>query len=238
MLRSTQCKYPCLRSAGTVGSHTYTPLVAPSASVAPTLCLHGVRLLGGADTARVAARFGLDHDATLEALLDFEAVGWVSRTEFGGVRAWSLTDTGRAENERQLAAELDACGGRDETRRAHEEFVALNGRFLQAVTDWQLRPMSGATLVSNDHSDFRWDDRVIERLVAAGRGLQPVCDGLSGVLTRFDGFGVRYVQAVRRVQAGQTRWVDGIDLDSCHVVWMQLHEDLLATLGLRRGDGS
>lgn len=221
-----------------MGWRTHTPLVAPSASIAQTLCLHGVRLLGGADTARVAARFRLDYGATLEALLDFEAVGRVSRTEFGGVRAWSLTDAGRAENERQLAAELDACGGREETRRAHEEFVALNGLFLQAVTDWQLRPMPGATLVSNDHSDFRWDDRVIERLVAAGRGLQPVCDELSGVLTRFDGYGDRYDKAVQRVRAGETRWVDAIDLDSCHVVWMQLHEDLLATLGLRRGHSS
>jgi hypothetical protein len=209
--------------------------VTPQASTTPTLCLHGVRLLGGADTARVAARFGLDYDATQEALLDFEAAGWVSGTEFSGSRAWSLTETGRVENERQLAAELDACGGREVTMRAHEEFVALNGRFLQAVTDWQLRPMPGDPLASNDHTDFRWDDRVIERLVAVGRRLLPVCDELSGLLTRFDGYRDRYGTSVERVQAGQTRWVDAIDVDSCHVVWMQLHEDLLATLGLQRG---
>jgi len=62
-----------------------------------------------------------------------------------------------------------------------------------------------------------------------------VCDELSGVLTRFDGYCDRYAKSVQRVQAGQTRWVDAIDVDSCHVVWMQLHEDLLATLGLQRG---
>jgi hypothetical protein len=209
--------------------------VAPQASAIPTLCLHGVRLLGGPDTGRVAARFGLDYEATQEALLDFEAVGWVSRTEFDGSRAWSLTETGREENERQLAAELDACGGREATARAHAEFVPMNGRFLQAVTDWQLRPMPGAPLASNDHTDFRWDDRVIERLVAMGRRLQSLGDELSGVLTRFDGYSERYATAAERVQAGQTRWVDAIDIDSCHVVWMQLHEDLLATLGLQRG---
>ena len=202
-----------------------------------TLCLHGVRLLGGPDTARVAARYGLDHGATQEALLDFEAVGWVSRTEFGGSRAWSLTETGREENERQLAAELHACGGREVATRAHEEFVTLNGRFLQAVTDWQMRPMPGDPLASNDHTDFRWDDRVIERLLAVGRRLRPVCDDLSGVLARFDGYSDRYATAAERVEAGQTRWVDAIDVDSCHLVWMQLHEDLLATLGLQRGHG-
>lgn len=177
----------------------------------------------------------MDQDVTQEALFDFEAVGWVSRTEFGGSRVWSLTQTGREENERQLASELDACGGREVATRAHDEFEALNGRFLQAVTDWQVRPMPGAPLASNDHTDFRWDDRVIERLLAMGRRLQPVCDDLSGVLARFDGYSDRYATAAARVEAGQTRWVDAIDLDSCHLVWMQLHEDLLATLGLQRG---
>lgn len=207
----------------------------PHASTTATLCLHSVRLLGGPDTARVAARFGLDYDATQEALLDFESVGWVSRTEFGGSRAWSLTEAGRVENERQLAAELDACGGREVATRAHDEFAVLNGRFLQAVTDWQLRPTPGDPLAANDHTDFRWDDRVIERLVAVGRRLQAVCDDLSSALARFDGYADRYATAAGRVEAGQARWVDAIDVDSCHLVWIQLHEDLLATLGLQRG---
>jgi hypothetical protein len=29
--------------------------------------------------------------------------------------------------------------------------------------------------------------------------------------------------------------VDAPDRDSCHLVWMQFHEDLLATLGIPRG---
>jgi hypothetical protein len=30
--------------------------------------------------------------------------------------------------------------------------------------------------------------------------------------------------------------VDAIEIDSCHRVWMQLHEDLIATLGMQRGN--
>ncbi len=41
---------------------------------------------------------------------------------------------------------------------------------------------------------------------------------------------------MKRVAAGQSRWLDGLGIDSCHTVWMQLHEDLLASLGLQRGD--
>jgi hypothetical protein len=28
--------------------------------------------------------------------------------------------------------------------------------------------------------------------------------------------------------------VTGVGIDSCHSVWMELHEDLLATLGMQR----
>jgi hypothetical protein len=33
--------------------------------------------------------------------------------------------------------------------------------------------------------------------------------------------------------AGQHDWVDGHDRDSCHIVWIQFYEDLLATSGYR-----
>ncbi len=49
------------------------------------------------------------------------------------------------------------------------------------------------------------------------------------------GYADRYRCALRRAQAGEFRWVDSIEVDSCHTAWRQLHEDLLATLGLQRG---
>ena len=33
---------------------------------------------------------------------------------------------------------------------------------------------------------------------------------------------------------GRRQYVDGVGIDSCHVVWFELHEDLLATLGIDR----
>lgn len=58
-----------------------------------------------------ASRFGLDRTEVWENVLDFEAFEWVTRSEFAGNAGWSLTDSGRAENERRLAAELDAFWG-------------------------------------------------------------------------------------------------------------------------------
>lgn len=48
-----------------------------------TLTLHAVRLLGFADSQRVAYRFRQGVEEVRERLLDVEAVGWVSHSEFG-----------------------------------------------------------------------------------------------------------------------------------------------------------
>jgi hypothetical protein len=37
------------------------------------------------------------------------------------------------------------------------------------------------------------------------------------------------------VDQGNRAWVDAPGRDSCHILWIQFHEDLLATLGIPRG---
>ena len=170
-----------------------------------------------------------------ELVGDFEAFGWVFYSRFAGLGGWALTDAGRAENGRQLAAELHACGAQAVVAGARAAFDPLNARFLEAVTRWQVRPLPGDPLAVNDHTDLRWDDRVIDSLTGLGAQLATLCAELSGALARFDGYPARYAASATRVQLGQIRWVDGLGIDSCHGVWMQLHEDLLATLGVDRG---
>lgn len=211
-------------------------IVSTQRSDPTTLTLHGVRLLGFAEAQQVAARFGLDRDEVGELLLDLEAYGWVSRSEFAGRAGWSLTDRGRVENERRLAGELRDAGSRFRVVEAHHRFLPLNARFQEAVTRWQVRPLPGDPMAANDHTDFQWDDRVIETLRSLGRRLTPLNADLVDVLPRFDGYAERYNAAVARVVRGESRWVDGLGIDSCHVVWMQLHEDLLASLGLDRSE--
>lgn len=207
----------------------------PSSGIA-TLTLHGVRLLGFAQPQPIASRFGLDRAEVWENLLDFEAFGWVTRSEFAGNAGWSLTDSGRTENERRLAAELDAFGVRSTVVKVHSRFLPLNARFQEAVTRWQIRPLPGDPMANNDHTDFRWDDRVLESVRSLGRRLIPMDTDLVTALARFGGYAERYNAAVARVVRGENRWVDGVGIDSCHVVWMQLHEDLLASMGLDRAD--
>ncbi|GAA0936633.1 hypothetical protein GCM10009554_24300 [Kribbella koreensis] len=197
--------------------------------------LHAVRLKGFGDEVAVAGRFGLEVDVAAEFLLDSQAFGWVAWSEFAGSRGWSLTEAGRAENARQLAAELDQVGGRAAIQQAYSDFLPLNGRLQQACTDWQLRPTASDALAFNDHTDLDWDRRVVDELGALGDSLRKISEQIGAVLERLDGYDDRFAAALSRVRAGDGSWVDRTGADSCHTVWFELHEDLIATLGLTRG---
>jgi hypothetical protein len=187
-----------------------------------------------ADARAVADRFALDLEVVQELLLDYEAFGWITRARFADVDGWALTAAGRAENERRLAAELDQTGVRSEVLAAHDVFIALNSGFLATVKDWQIRPAEADPLAVNDHTDKRWDARVLEELHGLDARLRPVSEQLESALERFAGYSERYSAALDRVDRGDGAWVAQPKIDSCHTVWMELHEDLLATLGLER----
>jgi hypothetical protein len=199
------------------------------------LALHGIRVLGAATAGEVAARYRLDADDVQEHLLDCEARGWVRTYAFAGRTTWSITDSGRKENERQLSAELDAAGAREIAAEAHAAFLPLNRRLGTACTQWQIRPTPWDPLAANDHTDWRWDERILKTLASLGTALDRACAPLVQALPRFDGHVDRYRAALARVDRGERAWVDAPDRASCHIVWIQLHEDLIATLGIERG---
>ena len=198
------------------------------------LVLHGVRVLGFADAGAIARRFHLDPAAVDEGLLDAEARGWTTHAAFGDTAGWSLTERGRAENERQLAAELAATGRVEVVRAGHTAFLPLNAVVLRACTDWQLRPTADDRFAPNDHADTAWDDAVLRALGEVEQALPALNARLADVLARFSGYDVRFTAALARARAGDHAAVDRTDTDSCHRVWFELHEDLIATLGIDR----
>jgi hypothetical protein len=196
------------------------------------LVLHAVRLLGFADTTAIARRFELPRKEVDRALQDAEARGWTTYSSFAGTAGWSLTEAGRSENERLLSAEL--AHNADAVRELYDEFLPLNALLQQACTDWQLRPTPADPLAANDHSDPAWDAGVLHELKVLNGALGPIAERLTKILPRFRGYDVRFSRALDRAVAGDAAWVDRSDVDSCHRVWFELHEDLLATLNLRR----
>ena len=204
-------------------------------SATELLALHAVRLRGFANTARLAERFGISVEEMNEHLLDFQAFGWVSRSSFGETEGWSLTAAGIRENEAKLAAELlltDAA--QTSINRAHARFLPLNRLVLGACTDWQLRPTEADSFAANDHTDSDWDARIFEKLTSASHDLDSLNNELVAVLARFTGYATRFRRALERARTGGHAWVNGTGIDSCHSVWFELHEDLIATLGITR----
>lgn len=196
--------------------------------------LHAVRLLGFADTPEVAIRARLPVPEAATALADAEARGWLQHTGFADLYGWSLTDAGRTEGERILALERQRADGDGELDAIYAAFLPLNARLLRACTDWQIRPTPQEPLAVNDHDDPAWDRRVLGELEALSHDLTHLVARLAAVLPRFAGYDDRFQTALQRAQAGERDWVDRSDVDSCHRVWFELHEDLVATLGIDR----
>jgi hypothetical protein len=123
-------------------------------------------------------------------------------------------------------------GSREESECAgvYESFGPLNRELLRVCTDWQVRP-GGAP---NDHFDAAYDWSVIDRLTAVDERAGPLLRRLGGSVPHFAPYRERLRAARRRVVDGERDWFTSPRVDSYHTVWMELHEDLLAALGLER----
>lgn len=197
------------------------------------LALHGLRLKGFAEASVVAELFTLD-DAVLIAELEQAATSEFAMFRDGRRTGWALKPAGRAENERLLAEELDASGHRDLVQAAYERFLALNGTMLAVCTRWQVKDHDAQEL--NDHTDAAYDAAVLGELKGLDDGVQPICVELASLLGRFGVYAPRFVLALEKLNSGELEWFTKPIMESYHTVWFELHEDLLATLGINRAD--
>ena len=199
----------------------------PAASDPGFLVLHALRLKGFADTSIVSALTRLPEEDAAALLEKAAAEGWATRRD-GRISGWALTTDGRARHHDLITAELDA-EARQSVEGAYRRFHDINNELLTVCTDWQLR--DGAL---NDHADPAYDESVIGRLEAVDAKVQPICADLGAALTRFADYGERFRSALERIQAGDRDWFAKPMIDSYHTIWFELHEDLLATLGIER----
>jgi hypothetical protein len=193
---------------------------------------HGLRVRGLTDTPELAQAVGLAPAVVDVRMADLVELGHARRRD-GNMPGWVLTPEGRAHGEARIAEELDAAGEREAVADLYQRFLGVNQGFLSLCTDWQLREVDGEQVL-NDHADASHDDSVVARLVEADVVVQSICVQLAERLARFDGYGRRFSDALGRVQAGEVEWFARPMMDSYHTVWFELHEDLLATLGIER----
>ncbi|SEG82585.1 hypothetical protein SAMN04489712_11547 [Thermomonospora echinospora] len=195
------------------------------------LVLHALRCVGFAGLARVSEAVGLPEPDVESELIDLAVAGLVTRVpgDFGG---WGLTEAGRAADAERIRDELDTAGVRTAVTRAYEDFLVLNPELLDLCTAWQMRSVDGV-IAPNDHTDPGYDSRVLERFADFHRRADAVCAELSAALLRFQRYRDRLADALARARSGALDYVVD-DMGSYHTVWFQLHEDLLATLGIPR----
>jgi DNA-binding IscR family transcriptional regulator len=176
--------------------------------------LHALRCMGFTGTNRVATATGLPESTVESDLIDLAIAGLVRHTPgiFGG---WGLTEAGRAADAAHLASEVD--GVRDAVVKCYDDFLVLNPELLDICAAWQTKP---GGVVLSVLTDFH-------------TRADAVLADLSVALARFGRYRERLTTALERASTGETGYVTN-DVESYHAVWFQLHEDLLATLGIPR----
>ena len=195
------------------------------------LVLHALRCAGTVSLARLHTMTGLDASDVESELIDLGADGLVTRMS-GDIAGWSLTDAGRAADSERITDELESARARGAVTAAYERFLVLNPELLDLCTAWQLRAGDGI-MSANDHSDPAYDSRVLARFADLDRRAAVVCAELSAALPRFGRYRDRLARALDRAVSGELEYVAD-STASYHTVWAELHEDLLATLGLQR----
>ena len=198
-----------------------------------TLVMHGLRLKGFAEAAGVAEAIGVP-EAEAKPVLDQLVAEGLAQYRDGKLSGFSLTKPGRVRHAELLAEELDRTGTRAAIDAAYRDFLQLNTDLLGICTEWQLRDVGGESTV-NDHSDPAYDAAVIDKLAGLHEKVAPICDALGAALQRYEGYGPRLAAALERVRSGDSDWFTKPMIPSYHTVWFELHEDLLATLGIERG---
>jgi hypothetical protein len=204
----------------------------PVPSAPDVLVLVALRLTGLAEPPEVSARTGVPEDVVGTLLDAADATGTVRYRE-GSFHGWALTPDGRRHVEQLLAAELDEAGLRGAVIDSYGRFKALNTPLLELCTRWQLRDVGGQPVV-NDHADADYDRSCVEQLAEHDAKAEPIVSDLAEVLARFSGYPRRLREAVARVEGGELDWFTSPTVDSYHTVWFELHEHLLATLGIER----
>ncbi len=191
------------------------------------LVLHALRVKG---FAKVEVLSELTALAPAEVESHLHALQHDELALFREARAlWQLSPGGRIAHAEALGTDIGDGTARGQLRAPYGSFLHLNEAFKELCGEWQLRDGS-----PNDHTDAAYDQAVVARLVGIDADAQPIVGLLAAAMARFGPYGPRLTEAATKVQGGDHHLFTGVMCSSYHDVWMELHEDLILTLGIDR----
>jgi hypothetical protein len=196
------------------------------------LVIHALSLKQVATVVELAAMTALRAETVEQQLATLDQAG--EATLRARQQLWQLTPQGTARHTAWLADEAVDGPGVEQVRRAYDDFLPLNVAFKEQCGEWQLR--NGQL---NDHEDRAYDAAVVEGLREIDARAAGVLATMSTALPRLSTYRPRLAEALARLQQGDPGAFTGVLQGSYHDIWMELHQDLIVTLGIdRRAEGS
>jgi hypothetical protein len=177
--------------------------------------LNTLTIKGLAQADELAEATGYADSEVIDLLTGWAESGLV-RLRSGRMSGWAVTPEGRAERDRLLAE----CVVGDQVAEGYQRFLPLNIRFKALCTRWQDR--------TND-TDIQFARDGVAEIHGE---VVPLIEKLG--MPRFMPYQRRLSGALARFEKGEVRALTFPRSNSYHDIWMELHADLLATLGRDR----
>lgn len=192
--------------------------------------LHALRVKGLANPVVLGALSGVPVDQLEADTRPLIEAGYVL-FRGGKMPGYMLTAAGKEQARDRLAVDPATVSARDALAAFDQEFLPLNGEFKQICHRWQMKSADQP----NDHTDADYDAAVVADLAAFHDRFVPVLEKFAGVLPRFGRYAPRLAAALVKVQDGDPGAFARPMYDSYHDIWMELHNDVVLSLGRGRG---
>jgi hypothetical protein len=194
--------------------------------------LHTLVVKGFASAEAIGHATGIAPGRIVQVLAELRDEGFATLRE-GRLTGWSPTPAARERHRELVAGPLAPVDG-EHALSWYEQFRGINADLKQLCTDWQVRTAADGSLVPNDHADAGYDRIVLERLHALDARIGTVCADITHSLPRISRYRDRLADALAAIEAGDRERFTKPLSESYHDIWMELHQDLLLTLGLER----
>ena len=228
------------------GTHAGHGLEGTHIGVEADLSAAGVELATEVTTVECRRVLALKGMATAESVAEilraevpavttaFDQLGADGQMQAGPGDRYLLTPDGTAAVEADYAAEAEIAGPAIEPH--FDRFNAINLRFKEIVTSWQMRDVGGE-MVMNDHEDGAYDAAVLASLDdEVHTEIVAIVDALSEQVPRLGGYVRRLQDALAAVTGGDREMMAHPLRESYHTVWFELHEEIIRLSGRNRAD--
>ncbi|MCP5031527.1 MAG: hypothetical protein GY939_06945 [Actinomycetia bacterium] len=194
-------------------------------------CRRALALKGMATAESLAEILRSELDPILAVLGQLCADG---QAQAGPGDRYLLTADGSAVVDADYEVEAEVAGPVIEPY--FDRFTAINLRFKEVITSWQMREIDGES-VMNDHEDEVYDASVLAALADEVHAeIVDIVGIVSQEVPRLGEYIERLQVAIDAVAGGDQQMMAHPMRESYHTLWFELHEELIRLSGRNRAD--